>query len=237
MKTEPNAQQPGIIGATKSRIPWVPLVLLAAAASVYLWRTDVQPRWPFMVGIAVLTAQVLIRSPHSHRVGSVVVVHHAATKGDIALMWGVFISMVVLPLLRLMTPLVDRFDYFLPTPLAVFGVAISLLGVWFFYRSHAELGKQWSATLQIGDDHKLVTTGIYAKIRHPMYTALWLIALGQPLLFQNWVAGPPIVLFWAMLYWTRLPKEEAMMVETFGADYQEYRKRVGALWPRLLSPR
>ncbi|MEO0461498.1 MAG: protein-S-isoprenylcysteine O-methyltransferase [Pseudomonadota bacterium] len=225
--------QRGIIGGVKSRIPWVPLVILSAALAIYFWRTGMNSRWPFIAGTLLLTLQLLVRTPFAQRVSKIVVARDAADKSDLAIMYGVFLTMVVLPLLRLATPLLDALDYSLPWPFAIAGIALYLAGLWLFWRSHADLGTQWSASLQIGEQHKLVTEGVYARIRHPMYSAIWLMALAQPLLFQNWIAGPPVLLAFGMLFVTRLPKEEAMMTETFGEDYAVYSRRSGALIPKL----
>ncbi|WP_299329619.1 protein-S-isoprenylcysteine O-methyltransferase [Parasphingopyxis sp.] len=221
-----------VIGATSGRIPWIPLAIMGVVVAVYMWRTDFEPRWPLILGIVLLCVQSCLRMPFAHRAKGVTVAHNSADTVDIALMYAVFITMVVLPLLRLATPLLDGFDYVLPPYIAAIGVVVMIFGLWLFYRSHADLGKQWSASLQIGEDHRLVTQGVYSRIRHPMYSAIWLMALAHPLLFQNWIAGPPIVLAWAMLYFRRLPHEEAMMVARFGTDYERYRERAGALWPK-----
>ncbi|MEM8697368.1 MAG: protein-S-isoprenylcysteine O-methyltransferase [Pseudomonadota bacterium] len=221
-----------IVGATNGRMPWVPVAIMSAAVILYIWRTDFEPRWPLILGAFLLACQIFIRMPFAHRVKTVTVARSNVDRTDMLLMYGVFATMVVLPLLRLATPLLDRFDYILPTYGTIAGAATMIFGLWLFHRSHADLGKQWSASLQIGKDHELVKSGVYARIRHPMYSAIWLIALAHPLLFQNWIAGPPILMAWAVLYFRRLPHEEAMMVEKFGEDYERYRNRAGALWPR-----
>ncbi|NOT29051.1 MAG: isoprenylcysteine carboxylmethyltransferase family protein [Planctomycetes bacterium] len=57
-------------------------------------------------------------------------------------------------------------------------------------RSHADLGTNWSITLEVREQHTLVTRGVYARVRHPMYTALLLYALGQWLVVPNWLVAP-----------------------------------------------
>jgi protein-S-isoprenylcysteine O-methyltransferase Ste14 len=49
-----------------------------------------------------------------------------------------------------------------------------VIGLWLFYRSHADLGTNWSITLEIREQHRLITQGVYRRIRHPMYSALGL---------------------------------------------------------------
>ncbi|MEM1132110.1 MAG: protein-S-isoprenylcysteine O-methyltransferase [Pseudomonadota bacterium] len=222
-----------IIGAQSSQLPLIPLLIFLASIAIYLWRSDFTPRWPMVIGALLILAQMAIRGPFAKNAGNVTVRRDYVYRFDLIVMFGVFITMAPLPVIRLATPWLDALDYDLGPIASAIGVAITLFGLWFFYRSHADLGKQWSATLQIGSDHQLITDGIYARIRHPMYTAIWLCVLGQPLLFQNWVVGPPVVVVWAILYFTRLPREEQMMEEHFGSAYQAYRQRAGALWPKI----
>jgi protein-S-isoprenylcysteine O-methyltransferase Ste14 len=74
-------------------------------------------------------------------------------------------------------------------PLAA-GVACFAVGLWLFYRSHADLGTYWSITLEVRESHRLITQGIYRRVRDPMYAALFLYSIGQALVLPNWVAGP-----------------------------------------------
>jgi len=98
---------------------------------------------------------------------------------------------------------------------------------------HHELDKNFSPDLQLADQHTLVTSGPYAFVRHPMYTALLLTGIGFFLLSANAVIG--LVSIPGMLLATllRLPQEETMMIEAFGTDYERYRRRTGVLLPDL----
>ena len=77
------------------------------------------------------------------------------------------------------------------------------------------------------------TQGIYGLLRHPMYASQWLWSLAQPLLLHNWIAGFIGLLAFIPLYFIRVPKEERMMEDAFGAEYRAYRDRVGGVIPRL----
>jgi len=224
-----------IVGATSARGPIIQLAIAVAATALYLWRTGFDPRWPVLAGVAALGLQVVIRTPHARRAAGLKADAAHVSGLDKALLLGVFLTMVALPLLYLATPLLDRFDYALPPALAAFGLALMAVALWLFHRSHADLGTRWSASLQLGDEHELVTRGVYARVRHPMYAALWLYVLAQPLLFQNWMAGPPAILGFALLYFVRVPREEAMMRERFGSDYEVYSRRTGRILPSLGS--
>jgi protein-S-isoprenylcysteine O-methyltransferase Ste14 len=105
--------------------------------------------------------------------------------------------------------------------------------LWLLWKAYADLGRNWSPTMQIQDEHNLVTHGIYTYIRHPIYAALWLWGCAQPLLLWNWIAGFALLVVFPPLYFIRIPREEKMMLETFGEEYSLYTERTGRIFPRL----
>ena len=107
--------------------------------------------------------------------------------------------------------------------------------LWLFWRSHTDLGRNWSVSLEIREGHGLVTGGVYRRVRHPMYTSSWMGALAQAMMLENWLAGLAVLPAFAAMYFIRLPREEAMMRERFGAEYDDYMKRTGRLVPRFLG--
>lgn len=110
----------------------------------------------------------------------------------------------------------------------LFGAALGI-----FWRAHADLGANWSPSLEIGERQTLVTRGVYQYIRHPMYASHWLWSIAQVLLLQNWIAGPASLLSFLPLYLARVPREEQMMVDHFGDDYRAYMGRTGRVLPRI----
>jgi len=88
-------------------------------------------------------------------------------------------------------------------------------------------------TLEIREKHELITRGIYAQIRHPMYASQWLWVIAQPLLLQNWVAGFINLLFFIPFYILRVRAEEQLMLEQFGEQYRSYMQKVGAVFPKF----
>lgn len=117
-----------------------------------------------------------------------------------------------------------------PVPF-IAGLACLTLGLWLFYKSHADLGTNWSITLEMREKHQLVTQGSYGHVRHPMYLALLLYASGQALVLPNWVAGPSYLVAFALLFGFRVGPEERMMLEEFGKDYEAYMARTKRLVP------
>jgi protein-S-isoprenylcysteine O-methyltransferase Ste14 len=118
----------------------------------------------------------------------------------------------------------------------VVGVVAMTVGVWLFRRSHVDLGDSWSVTLELNADHRLVTNGLYRRVRHPMYSSFLVLGVGQALLVPNWIAGLSGLASVLLLVAVRLPREEAMMVDQFGDQYRDYRRRTGAVLPRLSPP-
>lgn len=103
-----------------------------------------------------------------------------------------------------------------------------------FRLTHAALGRHWSVTLEVRENHALITDGIYQYVRHPMYTAFWLWAIAQAILLPNWIAGLAGIAGFGTLYIFRVRNEEQMMLDTFGSRYAEYAKRTGRVLPKLL---
>ena len=144
-----------------------------------------------------------------------------------------FLGMSLLPLLRILSPWLDFANYQLPTVLGILGIVLLIPTAIIFYRSHRDLGKNWSVSLEIREEHSLVTHGIYKRIRHPMYTAIWLWVICQALLLQNYIAGLSGIVGFGLLYFFRVGKEEAMMEAQFGEDYLKYKKRTYKLIPKI----
>lgn len=147
------------------------------------------------------------------------------------------IGMILLPALYVLTPWLDFADYCLPTWAGLIGATVFAVSLWLLWRSHADLGGNWSPYLEIREEHSLVTHGVFRHIRHPMYAAHWLWAIAQALLLQNWIAGLAMAASFLPLYLLRVVREEEMMLESFGEEYRWYMKRTGRVIPRLWRER
>jgi protein-S-isoprenylcysteine O-methyltransferase Ste14 len=111
------------------------------------------------------------------------------------------------------------------------GVAVGLASLALWTCTQAVLGKEWSPQLQLRGEHHLVTTGPYAWVRHPLYTGMFGWGVGVALLTANWVFAALAALSIAGLV-ARVPREEQMMIEEFGEEYEVYMKRAGRFFPR-----
>jgi len=107
------------------------------------------------------------------------------------------------------------------------GVAAVLLWTW----TQAALRTAWSPQLQLREEHHLVTTGPYSRVRHPLYTATMCFGVGFALVTANWF----FALMTALSIWflpNRVAKEERMMIDRFGEEYREYVRRTGRFLPK-----
>ena len=140
------------------------------------------------VVLAGTVVMVAIRAPHGRRSRSVKVVKSHKTPvetGVLVLAWvGFFI-----PLIWIASPAFSFAEYPLRTGPLIAGVMCFVIGLRLFYRSHADLGTNWSITLELREQHRLITQGVYRRIRHPMSSALVLYSVGQALVIPNWVVG------------------------------------------------
>lgn len=173
---------------------------------------------------------VVIRAPHGQSSRGRKVVNNRKGRLEIGLLtvaWFTFFF----PLVWIATPLLAFADYPLrPIPF-IAGVLCLTLGLWLFYWSHADLGTNWSVTLEVREKHQLVTHGMYRFVRHPMYLSLLVYYLGQALVLPNLFAGPGCGLAMVLVFMFRLRPEERMMLEAFGKDYEAYRARTKRLVP------
>jgi len=182
--------------------------------------------------LAASIVMVVIRAPHGQRSRGVKVVMTRKGPLEIALLTLAWLGFFV-PLIWIATPVFAFAEYPLRPILLVVGTLCLALGLWLFHRSHADLGTNWSITLEVREKHQLITKGIYRSIRHPMYLALLLYSLGQTIALPNWVAGPSYLVAFGILFVFRVRREERMMVEEFGADYEAYMARTKRLIPRV----
>jgi protein-S-isoprenylcysteine O-methyltransferase Ste14 len=119
--------------------------------------------------------------------------------------------------------------------LLIVGSVIYFPGMAFLLWARLVLGKMYFVSTSFGaqlyTDHKLVTNGPFAIVRHPMYLGLIAAALGSLLLYQTWTAlayalFAPFVLM-------RARREELALSAEFGEEWQAYCRRVPALLPRF----
>ena len=178
-------------------------------------------------------AYFIIRYPHQRRARKTPVAQRRVPWRERMLMAISFSGLFLIPLLYVLTDRPKFASYAFHSIQAWLGMLVLIGAMVLLYRTHRDLGRVWSITLEIRDRHSLVTRGIYEKLRHPMYSAFWLWAISQALLLPNWVAGLSGLIGFGTLFFARIEHEERMMLETFGDEYRAYMARTHRLIPGI----
>ncbi|MEP7133706.1 MAG: protein-S-isoprenylcysteine O-methyltransferase [Chloroflexota bacterium] len=177
--------------------------------------------------------EIIIRAPFQKSYQASTKTAQRTSRTEQILLTLLTVSTGLLPLIYSVTKWFNFANYSLPAWIGWLGVLILACALLVFARAHADLKTNWSPSLEIFEGHTLITNGIYAHIRHPMYVTLWLAGIAQPLLIQNWIAGPIGLVCAALFYFLRVDAEEKMMLETFGDPYLEYMKKTGGIIPKF----
>jgi protein-S-isoprenylcysteine O-methyltransferase Ste14 len=153
---------------------------------------------------------------------------------EIVLLTLSFLGYLIIPAVYVATTWLSFADYRFQPAMFWLGVATMVATLWLFWRSHADLGHNFSAKLVIREKHKLVTTGVYRLIRHPMYASFLLWSVLQILLLPNWITGLAGVFGFCILYCARIHREEQLMLHKFGDEYRQYMTHTKRLVPYIL---
>ena len=174
----------------------------------------------------------VIRFPHAARAQRIPVRRVSDRIRETVLLTISFSGLFTVPFVWVVTGWPRAADYEIsPVQLAA-GAGVFAGSLWLFARTHRDLGKNWSVMLELREQHRLVTGGVYARVRHPMYAAFWLWAFAQALLLPNFAAGAAGLAGFGVLYFLRVGREERLMLGTFGSEYHDYMARTGRLIPR-----
>ncbi|NHJ49648.1 MAG: isoprenylcysteine carboxylmethyltransferase family protein [Asgard group archaeon] len=115
------------------------------------------------------------------------------------------------------------------------GTALGILSIILFIFVHKHLGRNYSRSLEIFDDHKLISTGPYKFVRHPMYSAFVLLHIAVFLITENWFFGIVWIGGLTIVLILRIKREEDMLIEAFGDNYKFYKEKTGILFPNLIK--
>ena len=128
------------------------------------------------------------------------------------------------------SPLIDG-QFILSIILSIFSVALAVASVWMATSAIKELGKQWSLAARVTVDHKLVKTGVYNIVRHPIYTAMFGMLVATGITWSHW-----LVLIIAMIVFfigtkIRTNLEEGLLRDAFGAEFTDWEAKIPGLVP------
>jgi len=112
------------------------------------------------------------------------------------------------------------------------GIGVTACGMALAIWARSHLGANWSAAITILSSHSLVSTGPYARLRHPIYSGLLFAITGTALAQGEWRGLLALAI--AFIVWSiKARKEESWLRDEFGAQFEEYSQRTGFLLPRL----
>lgn len=187
--------------------------------------------------LAGMIVEIVIRAPYNKQRKKIVKTDQRVSAAEKLLLTLFFIGMFALPAVYAFTPWLDFANYNLSQVMSmlvgIVGTVVFIAALWVFWRAHHDLGSNWSPSLEINAEQTLITQGIYAVVRHPMYSSQFLWSIAQALLLQNWIAGVAGVVCFLPLYLIRVPREEQMMLDHFGDAYRDYMARTGRVLPKL----
>lgn len=179
-------------------------------------------------------AWYVLRYPHERRARRMAVRHSRRDLREITLLTISLSGLGIIPFTYVLTGFGGFADYTFHPAQGWIGAAVFAVALWLFHRTHRDLGRNWSVSLEVRDQHRLVTEGVYRHVRHPMYSAFFLWALAQLMLLPNLIAGPAGVVGFGILFLFRVGREEAMMRESFGDEYDRYAARTKRLIPWIV---
>jgi len=160
-----------------------------------------------------------------------------AKQRDPRAMFGLFLQIIAMGLIwEVRRPLVST-ELELPFQLGVSVAALSLMIVSVFITLFAVriLGEEWTVEAQIHKDHKLITRGPYAIVRNPIYTGIMGMMIATGLSISEFYIILPSIILYVSGFIIRIRSEERLLREAFGAEFDEYCRRVPAIFPRLFN--
>ena len=178
-------------------------------------------------------AYFIIRYPRMRRSRKTPIVQRHDSRRETLLVGISYTGLFFIPLFYSITDQPKFANYAFHPVQAWIGLFTLIAAMALLYRTHRDLGRLWSMTLELRGEHKLVTYGVYKSLRHPMYSAFWLWAVSQAFLLPNWVAGLAGLVGFGVLFFARVSREERMMVEKFGDEYRAYMARTRRIIPRI----
>jgi protein-S-isoprenylcysteine O-methyltransferase Ste14 len=115
---------------------------------------------------------------------------------------------------------------------AVVGVTLTAAGVAFAIWARWHLGANWSAIVSIREEHELIRTGPYRRVRHPIYTGMLLAMAGTALVLGE-VRGLLASLITLAAFYSKARKEEAWLTREFGERFEAHAKQTGMFLPKI----
>jgi len=112
-------------------------------------------------------------------------------------------------------------------------VAIALFSVWLVNSAARQLGKQWALAARLVEGHELIQDGPYRLVRNPIYTGMFGMLLATGLVMPRWIPLAIAILVFVAGTYIRIQREERLLRQAFGPEFDAYARRVPALIPGI----
>lgn len=122
-------------------------------------------------------------------------------------------------------------QYALNIIVQILGILFAFGSIWMATSAIKELGKQWSFQARLIEDHKLITSGVYQIVRHPIYAAMLGMLIATAFALSHWLVTIIAVVVFLIGTKIRTASEEKLLRDAFPKEYQEYARRVPAFIP------
>lgn len=119
--------------------------------------------------------------------------------------------------------------------LMLIGIIFVVFGSFVNIRGRFDLKTNWANQVVIYKNQFLVNSGMYSKVRHPLYASIMLMFFGLALIFTNYFALVLNIFIFIPFMYYRAKQEENALTEKFGEDYKNFQKKVGMFFPKLDS--
>lgn len=127
-------------------------------------------------------------------------------------------------------PFIDG-QYELNIALQIIAVVIAAFSVWFVMSAVRELGKQWSLQARLVEGHRLITSGVYQIVRHPIYTAMLGMVIATGISHSRWWTTLAGIIIFIIGTKIRTNSEEKLLSNEFGAEFTDWKAKVPGLIP------
>ncbi len=141
---------------------------------------------------------------------------------------------LIIPMIAVSLPIIEY--YFakkaINPVISGIGALTILFGFIISFFANKEIGENWSASIEKDNFQKLITSGIYKYVRHPLYFSGIIIFVGTVIYFQSWWSTTILIPCFLLINW-RIKYEENNLILLFGNEYKEYMRKTKKIIPFL----
>ncbi len=146
----------------------------------------------------------------------------------------VFVSLVIAHATLLFTNIYPDLSFIFSTPVdlalqsigAILICLAMVLGIWGLFSL-----KEFTADIQLAEEHRVVKTGAFRWVRHPLYASLIFWCAGSLLFFESFLFLILVALVTAIYFEAK--REEKLLIEASGGEYESYRATTGMFFPKV----